>query len=79
MSLNIDLAHFPHLSEHHREVAEQLAQGLGQQALANLLGCPPEQHIAQLEQFEAFVLGQRKVASEAQSHAAAGVRHSDSG
>ena len=59
MSLNIDLAHFPHLSEHHREVAEHLV----------LLGCPPEQHIAQLEQIEEFVLGQRRVASEAQNHA----------
>ena len=48
MSLNIDWAHFPHLSERHREVAELLAQGLGQQALAYLLGCPPEQHVAQL-------------------------------
>ena len=71
MSLNIDWAHFPHLSDHHREVAEHLAQGLGEQALASLLGCPPEQHIAQLERFEALVLGQRRVASESQSHAAA--------
>ena len=71
MSLNIDKAHLPHLSKHHREVAELLAQGLGRQALVNLFGCPPEQHIAQLEQFEAFVLGQRRVASEAQSHATA--------
>ena len=71
MSLNIDSAHFPQLFEHHREVAEHLAQGLGEQALASLLGCPPEQHIAQLEQFEAFVLGQRRVASEAQNHATA--------
>ena len=69
--LNIDWAHFPHLSEHHREVAEYLAQGRGEQALASLSGCPPEQHIAQLEQFEAFVVGQRRVTSEAQSHAAA--------
>ena len=71
MSLNIDWAHFPHLSEHHREVAEHLAQRLGQQALTNRLGCPPKQHFSQLEQFEAFVLGQRNVASEAQSHATA--------
>ena len=71
MSLNIDWAHFPHLSEHHREVAGLMAQGLGEQALARLLGSPPEQHVAQLEQFEAFVLGQRRAASEAQSHAAA--------
>ena len=48
-----------------------MAQGLGEQALARLLGSPPEQHVAQLEQFEAFVLGQRRAASEAQSHAAA--------
>ena len=71
MSLNIDWAHFPHLSEHYGKVAEHLAQGLGEQALANLFGCPPERHIAQLEQFEAFVLGQRRVASEALSHATA--------
>ena len=71
LSLNIDWAQFPHLSKHHREVAEHLAQGLGEQALANLLGCPPEQHVAQLEQFEAFVLGQRMDASEAHSYAAA--------
>ena len=46
-----------------------MAQGLCEQALASLLGCPPEQHIAQLEQFKTFVLGQRRVASEAQNHA----------
>ena len=38
-----------------------MAQGLGEQALAKLQG----------EQFEAFVLGQRRAASEAQGHAAA--------
>ena len=65
MSLNIDWAHFPHLSEHHREVAGLMTLGLGEQALARLLGSPPEQHVAQLEQFEAFVLGQRRAASEA--------------
>ncbi|CAI5738007.1 unnamed protein product [Hyaloperonospora brassicae] len=48
-----------------------MAQGLGEQALANLLGCPPEQHVPQLEQFEKFVLGQRLAASEAQSHVVA--------
>ena len=32
---------------------------------------PPEQHIALLEQFEAFVLGQRRVVSEAQNHVTA--------
>ena len=68
MSLNIDWAQFPHLSEHHREVEEQMAQGLGEQALASLLGCPPGQHVPQLEQFEKFVLGQRMAASEALSH-----------
>ena len=71
MSLNIDWAHFPHYSEHHREVAEHLAQGLGEKALARLLSSLSEQHVAQLEQFKTFVLGQRRVASEAQSHAAA--------
>ena len=71
MSLNFNWAEYPHLSNHHREVAEHLAQGLGEQALANLWGCPPEQHVAQLEQFEAFVLGQRRSASEAHSQAAA--------
>ena len=48
-----------------------MVQGLGEQALARLLGSPPEQHVAQLEQFEAFVLGQRRAASEVQGHAAA--------
>ena len=45
-----------------------MAQGPGDQALANLLICPPEQHVPQLEQFEKFVLGQRMFASKAQSH-----------
>ena len=48
-----------------------MAQGLGEQALADLLNCPPEQHVARLEQFEAFVLGQRKNASEVHEHAVA--------
>ena len=69
MSLNIDWAHFPHLFEHHQEVAELLAQGLGKQALDSLLGCPLS-NIAQLRQFEKFVLGQRRDASEAQNNAA---------
>ncbi|CAI5715589.1 unnamed protein product [Peronospora farinosa] len=46
-----------------------MVQGLGEQALVNLLHCPPEQHVAQLEQFEAFVLGQRRNASEVNSQA----------
>ena len=71
MILNIDWAQFPHLSKHHRDVDEHMAQGLGEQALTSLSGCPPEQHIAQLKQFEAFVLGQQSVAFEAQSHASA--------
>ncbi|CAI5722210.1 unnamed protein product [Peronospora effusa] len=49
-----------------------MAQGIGEKALVNLLHCPPEQHVAQLEQFEAFVLGQRRNASEANSQATAG-------
>ena len=68
MSLNVDWAQFPHLSQHQREVAEHMAQGLGEQALANLLGWTPEQHVPQLEQFEKFVLGQRPATSEARSH-----------
>ena len=71
MSLNIGWAHFSHLPEHHRVVAEHLAQEIGKESLARLLSSPPQQHVAQLEKFEAFVLGQRRVASEAQSHAAA--------
>ncbi|CAI5702379.1 unnamed protein product [Peronospora effusa] len=50
-----------------RKLAEHMAQGLGEQALVNLLHCPPEQHVAQLEQYEAFVLGQRRNASEVNS------------
>ena len=46
-----------------------MAQGLSEQAVPRLLGNPLEQHVAQLEQFEAFVLGKRWAASEAQSHA----------
>uniref|UniRef100_M4BEZ4 Uncharacterized protein n=1 Tax=Hyaloperonospora arabidopsidis (strain Emoy2) TaxID=559515 RepID=M4BEZ4_HYAAE len=45
-----------------------MAQGLGDQDLANLLSCPPEQHVPQLEQFEKFVLGQMMYESEARSH-----------
>ena len=48
-----------------------MAQGLGKQALVSLLHCPPEQHVAQLEQFEAFVLIQRRNASEVNSQATA--------
>ena len=64
MVLNMDWSDFPHLSQHHRELAEYMAQELGEQALINLVHCPPEQHVAQLEQLEAFVLGQRRNASE---------------
>ena len=71
MVLNMDWSDFPHLSQHHRELAEHMAQGLGEQALVNLLHCPPEQHVAQLEQFEAFVLGHRRNASEVNSQATA--------
>uniref|UniRef100_M4C5T9 Uncharacterized protein n=1 Tax=Hyaloperonospora arabidopsidis (strain Emoy2) TaxID=559515 RepID=M4C5T9_HYAAE len=45
-----------------------MAQGLDDQALANLSSCSPEQRVPQLEQFKKFVLGQRMSASEAQSH-----------
>ena len=45
-----------------------MAQGLGDQALDNLLSCPPEQHVPQLEKFEKFVLGQRMSASKARIH-----------
>ena len=69
MPINIDWEHFPHLSEHHREVVAQYAQGLGEQALASLLSSPAETHIVQLEQFESFVVGQRYDASEARSQA----------
>ncbi|CAI5714887.1 unnamed protein product [Peronospora farinosa] len=65
----MDWSDFPHLSQHHRELAEHMAQGLGEQALVNLLHCPPEQHVARLEQFEAFVFGQRRNASEARNEA----------
>ena len=50
------------------ELAKHMARGLGDQALTNLLSCPPEQHVPQLEQFERFMLGQRTSASEARSH-----------
>ena len=65
----MDWSDFPYLSRHHSELAEHMAQGLCEQALTNLLHCPPEQHVAQLEQFEAFVLGQRKNTSELNSQA----------
>ncbi|CAI5714552.1 unnamed protein product [Peronospora effusa] len=67
----MDWMEFPHLSQHHRQLEEYMAQGLDEQALVNLLHCTPEQHVAQLEQFEAFVLGQRRNASEANSQATA--------
>ena len=60
----MDWSAYPHLSEHHRELAEALANGLGPQALAEALACPPEQQVARLEQFHAFVLQQRAKASE---------------
>lgn len=44
-----------------------MAQRLDHQALVNVLRSPPEQHITQLEQFETFMLGQRRDASEADS------------
>ncbi|CAI5701409.1 unnamed protein product [Peronospora effusa] len=69
MVLNMDWSESLHLIQHHRELAEHMAKGLGEQALVNLLHCPPEQHVAQLEQFEAFVLGQRRNASEVNSQA----------
>uniref|UniRef100_M4B7A8 CCHC-type domain-containing protein n=1 Tax=Hyaloperonospora arabidopsidis (strain Emoy2) TaxID=559515 RepID=M4B7A8_HYAAE len=68
MSLSVDSAQLPHLSQHQKEVTEHMAQELGDQALANLLSCPLEQHVPQLKQFEKFVLGQRMSASKAQSH-----------
>jgi len=60
----MDWAEYPHLSTHQRELAEALAKGLGDQALAELLATPPERQVARLEQFEAFVLAQRAKASE---------------
>ena len=59
----------PHLSAHQREVAEKLARGLGKQALTSLLALPADQPVVQLEKFEAFVLGQRQAASEANAQA----------
>jgi hypothetical protein len=59
MSLHINWADFPHLTEEHRRLVEHLAKGLGEQALAGLLACPPEQQVARLEQFHGFVLAQR--------------------
>ncbi|CAI5702776.1 unnamed protein product [Peronospora effusa] len=35
MILNMDWSDFPHLSQHHRELAEHMAQGPGEQALVN--------------------------------------------
>jgi hypothetical protein len=60
----MDWADFPHLSAHQQELAEALARGLGDQALAELLASPPEQQVVRLGQFEAFVLAQRAKASE---------------
>ena len=52
-----------------------MAQGLGEQALADLSGRPPGQHVVKLEQFGVFVLGKRKNASKAHEHAAAESMH----
>ena len=70
--MGLEWENFPHLTEHHRELAEHLAKGLGEQALADVLGRPPEQQKARLEQFEAFVLAQRaKTTERAQAQAQA--------
>ena len=42
-------------------------QGLGDQALDNVLSCPPEQRVPELGQFAKFVLGQRMSVFEARS------------
>ena len=57
MSLDVGWDQFYHLSQHQRDVAEHMTQGLDDQALANMLSCSPEQHVPQLEQFKKFVLG----------------------
>ena len=64
----VDFVQFPNLSQHQREVAECMAQRLGDQTLANLLSFLPKQHVPPLEQFEKLVLGKRMYASEARSH-----------
>jgi hypothetical protein len=60
----MDWAQYPHLSHPQRELAETLAKGLGKEALAELLACPPEKQISRLEQFDAFVRTQLTKGSE---------------
>lgn len=64
MTYNINWADYPHFTEHHRGLVEALAKGLGDQALIDVLKCPPEQQLARLEQFHTFVLAQRERGSE---------------
>ena len=54
-SMAFDYGVYPQLTHHHRELAEVMAAGLGEQARAEALAGPPEQQIARLEQFEVFV------------------------
>ena len=61
MWICVTLGFYPviyYIAKHHRKVAEHMALEHGEQALDSLLGCSSEQHVAQLEQLEAFVLGQ---------------------
>lgn len=53
-----------HLTEHQIALAKSYEEGLGTQALQELLSTPPETQIARLEQFEAFVHHQRQRALE---------------
>ena len=69
VQIQIQWSDYPHLSEHQRRLAEEYARGLGDHAFADLLRSPPEQQIARLEAFEAFVLSQRAKAADRQAAA----------
>ena len=66
MGLSADWAQFPHLSQHQREVAENMAH-LGDQPPANLYYHQSNMSLKP-GQFDEFVFGHRMSTSEARSH-----------
>ena len=69
---SLDPSMFPHLSVEHQSVLANFAAALGEQAAMELLTAPPDQQLARLEMFDAFVAEQRRRAEQtAQAHASA--------
>ena len=74
VQIQIQWSDYPHLSEHQQRLAEEYARGLGDHAFADLLRSSPEQQIARLKTFEAFVLEQRAKAADRQAAEVASMR-----